>query len=73
MILNLLRKVVQVVVLNPFQTKIVSGLIVVDILKTPALSPEDAKPNWNQENVEERPPELSVVLNHGNVSEVPFV
>ena len=73
MILNLLRKVVQVVVLNPFKTKVVSSLVVVDVLKTPSLCPEDTKPNWNQENVEDGPPEVSVVLNHGDVGKVPFV
>ena len=73
MVLNLFRKVVDVVVLNPFQTKVVSGLVVFDVREIPPIGPEDSNPNWSPENVEEGPPKGGVVLNHGNVEKVPFV
>ena len=73
MIFNFLIKVVDVVVLNPFQTKVVSGLVVFDVREIPPIGPEDSNPNWSPENVEEGPPKGGVVLNHGNVEKVPFV
>lgn len=73
MIFNLLSKIVDVIVLHPFQSKVVGSSAVIDVIETPSVKPEDNNPNWSQERVKDRFPPSSVVSNHGSVEEVPFV
>jgi hypothetical protein len=72
-VLDLFTNVVDVVVLNPFESKIVSFIVVFDIIEAPSVKPEDTNPDWDQEYVHERFPESYVILNHGFVKNVPFI
>jgi hypothetical protein len=73
MVLNLLFEIVDIIVLDPTQSEIISVSIVPDVGEAPAIDPERYNPDRESEYVKQRPPKASVVLDHGCVPEVPFV
>jgi hypothetical protein len=50
-VFNLFLKVVDIIVLNPFQTKIIGVLVIFDIREAPRLRPEGDEENWESKNV----------------------
>jgi hypothetical protein len=72
-VLDLQRNIMDVAILNPFKSKVISSLIVNDISKAPSINPEGNKKNWNCKNVHDGFPEISVVLYQDIIKDIPSV
>ena len=73
MVLDSIRNIVDVTILNPFKSKVIGSRIVLDIRKVPSINPEGNKKNWNCPNIHDRFPETNVVLDHDIIEDIPGV
>ena len=73
MILNYFSKVIDIGILNPFKSKVISLFVVFDILQAPSIYEKEDDPNSKPEDVNKLISKFVVFINEGIGQEVKLV